>query len=170
VNTRLRSVWRKIGITVAALGIMAGSTVAGATGASAAGVGELTCKSEADRYNICFSITRIGVGSSFAVHVGIDVHMSQQDAENIINAPGQEFSAKIWADDPIWDNALKNIPVTWVAAGPEGLGAEFDTVMTSHELDEDSDGGDELYSVVKLYIPSTGDTRSFTSHNVNGRF
>jgi hypothetical protein len=56
---------------------------------------------------------------------------------------------------------LKSIPVTWSSAWDGGLSAEFDTSATAELLDEDStDPTDEVFARVKLYIPSTGRTRT----------
>lgn len=139
--------------------------------ASAAGANELTCKTEPNRYTICFSITDITNGPHFTVHIGIDVAMSQQAAQDIINAPGEEFSAKLYGDDPLFDNAVKSIWVTSSWAWEGGLSAEFDVGILAEQLDEDSDGGtDELYGLVKLYVPDSGVTRTFQTNNIEDSF
>jgi hypothetical protein len=132
-------------------------------------IGDQVCHGETNRYVICFSITQIGVSRGFNVHVGIDIYMSQQDAQNIIDAPGEEFSATLYGEDTIFDDKLKSIPVTWSASWEQGLSAEFDTFASRDLLDEDWDGDDELYATVNLYVPNTGSTRSFRTNTVVDR-
>jgi len=129
------------------------------------------CKSQANNYIVCFSIRQNGVGPDFTVHVGIDVNMSRQDAQNIIDAPGQEFSATLYGEDSFFDDTLKAIPVTSSWAWDGGLSAEFDAYASAALLDEDStDPTDEIFARVKLRIPSTGGTRSFRTNNINEPF
>jgi hypothetical protein len=143
---------------VAAVAAIALGTVAlTATTAAAQGA----CRSEPGSVN-CFSIDYVGNGD-YKVHVGIDVDMSRADAQTFIDHPGEEFSAKLYGDDPLWDNALKNLPVTWSAAWDGGLSAEFDVVVDRRVLDEDSDGRDELFSRIRLWDPRTNTTRTFTT-------
>jgi hypothetical protein len=125
------------------------------------------CKSEANRYIICFSLTQIDVSNSFRVHVGIDVDMSQRDAQNIIDAPGEEFSATLCGADSFFDDTLTSNPVTWSSAWEGGPSAEFDTTASGGLLDEDWDGDDEVFARVWLYVPSTGRTRSFRTNEVS---
>jgi hypothetical protein len=125
------------------------------------------CRSEAGRYIVCFSISQVGVGPSFTVHVGIDITMSRQDAQNIIDAPGQEFSATLYGEDTFYDDTLKAFPVTWSAAWDGGLSAEFDVHASAELLNEDWEGmDDEIFAVVRLYVPSTGKTRTFRTNTV----
>jgi len=136
---------------LAALGILAMTT----------GVAQAkqTCRS-GSLHVICFSIDKVG-SDAYAVHVGIDIRMSQGDAQLIIDQPGDPVDAWAMGDD--WfDNAEFRIPLTWVAAGPDGLGAEFDITVPGVALDEDPDGGDELYARVRLFDQRTS-TRTFTS-------
>jgi hypothetical protein len=130
------------------------------------------CRSQANSYIVCFSISQVGLaGPNFTVHVGIDVTMSRQDAQNIIDAPGQEFSATLYGEDPVFDDTLKAIRVTSSWAWDGGLSAEFDTPASAELLDEDSsDPTDEIFARVRLRIPSTGATRSFRTNNINEPF
>jgi hypothetical protein len=130
------------------------------------------CRKQADSYIVCFSIEHVGLaGPNFTVHIGIDVTMSRQDAQNIIDAPGQEFSATLYGEDPVFDDTLKAIPVTSSGAWDGGLSAEFDTSATAELLDEDSsDPTDEIFARVRLRIPSAGATRSFRTNNINEPF
>jgi hypothetical protein len=153
------------GRRVAAVVAVAFATVAlTATTASA----QSACRSQVGSVN-CFSIDPVGNGD-YKVHLGIDVDMSRADAQTFIDHPGEEFSAKLYGDDPVWDNALKNVPVTWSAAWDGGLSAEFDVVLDRRVLDEDSDGRDELYSLIRLWDPRTNTTRTFTTNVLTGSY
>ena len=128
------------------------------------------CRSARDNYIICFTISQIGLSNGFNVHVGIDVSMSQQDAQNIIDAPGEAFSATLYGEDTFFDDTLKQIPVTWSSAWSGGLSAEFDTFASAETLDEDSDPTDEVFARVKLHISSTDRNRSFRTNNIEEPF
>jgi hypothetical protein len=95
--------------------------------------------------------------------------MSQQDAQNLLDGPGQEFNGYLVADDEVFDNTLRGIPLTWAAAGETGLGAEFDSVVFASQLDEDA-GGDEIFARIKLHDSRTDTTREFTTDVVHGQF
>ncbi|GAA0970748.1 hypothetical protein GCM10009555_020160 [Acrocarpospora macrocephala] len=129
------------------------------------------CKSGSG-YTVCFSLDRLNDGN-IAVHLGIDVAMSRADAQAIIDHPGEEFSAKIIGDDPVYDNSLVSVPVTWSAAWEGGLSAEFDRLATFAQLNEDEgffDGYvDELFGRIVLADPRTG-TRSFDSAVITGYY
>ncbi|SDJ06301.1 hypothetical protein [Nonomuraea jiangxiensis] len=124
-------------------------------------------------HTICFSLDRQDDGN-IAVHLGIDVAMSRADAQAIIDHPGEEFSAKIFGDDPVYDNGLVSVPVTWSAAWDGGLSAEFDRVATFAQLNEDDgyfDGYiDELYGRIELVDFRSGQTRGFNSAVITGYY
>jgi hypothetical protein len=108
------------------------------------------------------------------VHIGIEVFMSQQDAQAIINySPGEEFSAKIFGDDQWYDNALINVPVTQSGVFAGGLFADFDYVATFEQLNEDSgygDNFDELYGRISLYDGRWNRIRSFHTSTIGGYY
>lgn len=139
-------------IGLAALGMM--------TVMSGAAQADSGCKSNSEHV-ICFSITPAG-GDQYDVHVGIDIFMSRADAQAIIDQDGDPADAWAMGDDPWFDNAEFRIPLTWAVAGDEGFSAEFDIRVPYAALDEDSDGGDELYARVRLFDRRAG-TRTFTS-------
>ena len=144
-------------ITLAALGVM--------TVTSGAAEAKSTC-STGTNHTICFSITK--VGELYDVHVGIDVRMSRGDAQNIIDQPGDAFDS--WAMGADWfDNAEFKIPLSWVRAGDNGLSAEFDIRVPYNALDEDPDGGDELYARTRLFDTRTS-TRTFKSKELHSPF
>lgn len=162
------TVRRRLGRAAAVLALAGGTIGAMASPASA----EQTCNSGTG-YVVCFDLTRLPDGN-IAVHLGIDITMSRQDAQAIIDSPGEEFSAKIYGDDPVWDNAQVSVPVTWSNAWDGGLSAEFDMVATFAQLNEDDgyfDGYiDELYGQIKLWDPRYNRTRTFTSNNITGYY
>lgn len=146
-------------IGLAALGMM--------TVMSGAAEAKSTCSS-GSKHVICFSIIHVG-GDQYDVHVGIDITMSRADAQAIIDQPGDPVDAWAMGDDPFFDNAEFRIPLTWVAAGDGGLGAEFDIRVPYAALDEDSDGGDELFARVRLFDQRVS-TRTFTSRTLSSPF
>ncbi len=146
-------------IMLAALGMMTVmSGAAQAKGKCASG----------SKHTICFSITHVG-GDQYDVHVGIDIKMSRADAQAIIDQDSDPADAWAMGDDPWFDNAEFRIPLTWAAAGDEGFGAEFDIRVPYAALDEDADGGDELYARVRLFDQRAG-TRTFTSPTLSSPF
>jgi hypothetical protein len=159
---------RRIRRVAAAVTIAGAAVAAMASPASA----EQTCNSGSG-YVVCFDLTRLPDGN-IAVHLGIDVTMSRQDAQAIIDSPGEEFSAKVYGDDPVWDNAQVSVPVSWSSAWDGGLSAEMDMVATFSQLNEDDgyfDGYiDELYGQIRLFDPRTQRTRTFTSNVISGYY
>ncbi|MFI6744014.1 hypothetical protein ACIBI9_65080 [Nonomuraea sp. NPDC050451] len=122
---------------------------------------------------MCFSLDRIQLGGDINVHLGIDVAMSREEAQAIIDHPGDEFSAKVIGEDPAFDNSLVSVPVTWSAAGDNGLSAEFDMVATWSQLNEDDgffDGYiDDLFGRIVLTKPD-GQKRTFNSTTIHGYY
>jgi hypothetical protein len=99
--------------------------------------------------------------------------MSQQDAQAIIDSPGEEFSATIFGDDPSYDNAIVAIPVTWSAAWEGGLSAESDYVATFMQLNEDDsyfDNFDDLYVRIRLYDPRLNVIRTYYTSTLHGYY
>lgn len=164
LNRRRRTVLaRRVGGTITAAGIAVAAIVGTASAASAAS----TCRSGTGYVN-CFSIN----GSAFPnVHIGIDVFMSPQDAQAMLDCPGQEFSAAIWGSDTFSDDFLFNMPLSeaWVfsANGTSGLSAEFGTTVDAKMLDEDWDSDDDVYGKVKLRDCRTGQTRTFNTNQLH---
>jgi len=146
-------------IGLAALGLM--------TVMSGAAEAKSTCSSSS-KHVICFSITHVG-GDQYDVHVGIDITMSQADAQAIIDQPGDPIDAWAMGADPFFDNAEFRIPLSWVNAWEGGLSAEMDIRVPYAALDEDSDGGDELYARVRLFDQRVS-TRTFRSSQLSSPF
>ncbi len=155
---------RMVRVTVAAV-LAVGALVAGATSASA----KESCTGVEGSHSICLSIEPIG-NNDYAVHIGIDVYMSRQDAQDILEPPGDEVWAKLYGDDSWYDNFLKYVPLSWSAASDGGLSAEFDGVVDGCVLDEDYGGRDEVYGRVFLYDHRSGVTRSFDTDVISDYF
>ncbi|MFI7132716.1 hypothetical protein ACIBQ1_44050 [Nonomuraea sp. NPDC050153] len=116
-----------------------------------------------------FSLDRIQLGGDINVHLGIDVAMSREEAQAIIDHPGEEFSAKVIGQDPAFDNSLVSVPVTWSTAGDNGLSAEFDMVATWSQLNEDDGYIDDLFGRIVLTKPN-GQKRTFNSTTIHGYY
>jgi hypothetical protein len=105
------------------------------------------------------------------VHVGIDVYMSRQDAEAILAANGSAFTAALMGDDPVYDNFLTWVDLTWEAASDVGLSAEFDELIPASLLDEDRGSDtDEVYARVSMWDTRSGKSRVFDSGRWNIHF
>jgi hypothetical protein len=154
----------RMGRAVGAVAIASAAVAATASAASA----DQDCNGD-DHFSSCILITSTG-NNDYAVHLGIDVYMSRQDAQSFIDNPGEEFSAKMYGDDPHWDNFLFYLPVTWSAAWDGGLSAEFDVVVDGSALDEDWEGDDEVYARIGLFDPRSGETRYFNTDVVTFAF
>jgi hypothetical protein len=158
---------------VLAVGLVAGASLATADAASAAGgLHEQVCGGQANRYTVCLYITddpQSPYSHYYKVHVGIDVRMSQQDAQNIIDGGGA-INARMYGADAVFDDNLQGVTRSWVSAWEGGLSAEFDRSISGGVLDEDPEGVDEVYARVSLYVPSSGVTRNFNSPEVEASF
>jgi hypothetical protein len=170
---RLRPLARTLLRCVVALGFVVAASIGTAGAAAAAGsLNQRICTGEANRYTICLYITddeQSPYSHYYKVHVGIDVKMSQHDAENII-AGGGSITARMWGSDPVLDDNLQGVTRSWVRAWEGGLSAEFDRSIWGGTLDEDPEGLDEVYAKIELYVPSSGNTRTFRSANVEASF
>jgi len=142
-----------------------------------ADVGEMTCKYDNRTYNTCLLIEPHD-SESWDIRVGIDVRMSQQEAQRIAAQPSS-FFAYVVADDPYFDNTLFSLTPTTIAAGDEGIGAEWDTrsyngAVLAQALNEDSDWQpsceDEIYILIKMYDARTGTYRTWQTHTVQHMF
>jgi hypothetical protein len=165
----LQRPWRTL--TRRAVPAMAGLAIASGalalTGSAASADGP-ACRYDSQR-NACLWVTETWPGSGFyAVHIGIDVYMNQEQANDIL-ARGGGFSAKVMGDDPSYDDLLFHLDVLSQGVAPHGLSAEFHTTVPGSWLDEDWDGRDELYATVVLTNPGWS-PRSFTTGQLTGHF
>lgn len=125
-----------------------------------------TCTGRPDS-NLCLAINGVGNGN-FAVHVGIDVHMSRDEAQEYIDDPGDPFTVWIRGDD---GEFLFTLPTTALGASEEsGLSGDFDRIVPGTALNEDS-GQDEIVAFVILTDTDTNTvTRTFTSNPIIGNW
>jgi hypothetical protein len=160
--------WRRRAIGAVGALLLAASAVAVTASAASA---QMACHWPPEGgSNTCLTIVALG-NDVYSIHVGIDVHMSQQEAQAIIDANGgAPFGALIMADDEGYDTtSMFEVPATWVVAGEGGLSAEFDLQVGSDALNEDKDGRDEVYARVILYDPRYYPTpRIFESGQIAG--
>jgi hypothetical protein len=177
---RSRHVARRLGRFLVALALTVGACAVVAAPASAADCwlsedGFVYTCSECrggTGYFTCFSLAHHTSGL-IDVHIGIEVYMSPQDAQAIIDSPGEEFSAKIFGDDPYYDNALINMNVTQSGVFEGGLYADFDYVATFMQLNEDDsyfDNFDDLYGRIRLYDPRLNLTRTYYTSTLHGYY
>ncbi|GAA1021633.1 hypothetical protein Aple_072330 [Acrocarpospora pleiomorpha] len=125
-------------------------------------------------YNACIEISKTSSGK-YLLHLGIDLRkLSKQEAQTIINASRYLFKAELWGSDggEYLDDFQAYIPVqTRVWASTEsGLSADIDSYPSSHALNEDLGGGDELYAKIISTDPRTGAKRTFKTPEFFGFF
>jgi hypothetical protein len=154
---------------VGALMIAASALAVIASAASA----EMACNAPPEGgSNTCLTIEPQGNHYVYPVHVGIDIQMSRQDAQTIIDENGrgwgQPLAALIMAhdhDDPADDTTgLFELHPIYVTAWDGGLSAEFSLQVGAEAFDEDKDGEDEVCARVILYFdPHTNQERIFHS-------
>jgi len=174
---RKRITWRNpltrgVRRVVLAMGLVVVAGVATAGAASAGRLHEQTCVGQAGRYTICLYITddpQSPYSHSYKIHVGIDVNMSRADAQNIIDGGGT-ITARMYGSDSFFDDNLIGVTRSWVSAWDGGLSAEFDRSVNGSVLDEDPEGEDEVFARVSLYVPVSGNTRTFRSDEVSASF
>ena len=162
-------------VLAAALAIVATCLLTAAPPAPAAAT-DMACNYDNATFNACLKFDPAG-SSWWNAHVGIDVYMPQQYAQEII-ACGAGFRASVWGDDGAAgmsssDQYISSLGLKggWPAAGPDGLGAEFGASIYGYYLDEDRGGDtDELYARVSYRDCHNGLTRTFVTGTVRGNF
>jgi hypothetical protein len=109
-------------------------------------------------------------GGVCSVRVGVDIAMSEADARMFIANPGEEVTAKLWADDPIWDNGIIGLPTdapAWPQAWAGGLSVEFTRTISCHLLDEDwRDDPDEIFAKITFNDIRCGRTETANSNTI----
>jgi hypothetical protein len=143
----------------AVLGAIAALTI----GSGVAGVaGQADAGGFIDAY--LHPIQEVG-GGLCSARVGVDINMSESDAQAFIAHPGEEATVKLIGDDPIWDNAIIALPTdapTWPQAWAGGYSVEFVRTFSCHLLNEDWEGQDEIYAQLTF-----NDFRTGVTHRVN---
>ena len=167
-GTRRATVMRHIAQLIAALAIVTGLSLATAGTAMATNVGEQACHGPGD-YNACLLITNLG-GNMYRVYVGIDIYMSPQAAQNIVNSGTQPAATLYGADgSPSADDTLTTLPRRSFFVWSRGLAIEFQKDVSGSLLNED-DGIDEIIAKVSLYIPASGTTNTYETGQVTSAF
>ena len=161
---------RPIRTLAAALAIAIASLVAAAVPASASPL-DNHCNFDRSS-NSCLRFTGSTSFFHWDAHVGIDVHMPEQYGREIL-ACGADFRASLWGEDGNTDQFIRNLQLKpgWPAGGTGGIAAEFITrLLRPAEMNEDTNGEDELYVRITFYDCHTGVTRPFTTGIVRASF
>lgn len=148
-----------------ALGIV-GGTMGATTGTASAA---MRCTGARDS-NVCLWVNGVGNGQ-FVVHVGIDFHISREDAQEYIDDAGDPFQVWIRGDDNGPAEFLFTVPMTAIGASDEsGLSADFERTVPGSWLNEDA-GTDEVYAELTLTDTDTNTvTRVFKSPVIVGNW
>jgi len=155
-----------------ATGTAVGATLAnpGVASADLNLVNEMTCRYDNQTYNVCLLISDAGDSQSWNIHAGIDVYMSQQEAQRLAAQP-YNFFAYVVASDPFYDNTLFSLPASQIGVGPTGIGADFDRNVLAEALNEDAyPESDEIYVLIKLYDAQTDSYRTWKTNIVTNNF
>jgi hypothetical protein len=107
---------------------------------------------------VCLALTQIDA-DHYEVHIGLDVVMSIQDAQKIIDAPGDPLSAEMLQSR----ESLFVVPLTDVEASEPGLVAGFDVDVTRSQLGIPGRG---VHGRIKLADPVTHTTRIFETPGI----
>jgi hypothetical protein len=138
---------RPLRALAATLAVTAASLLAAAPQASAN-----TCNYDGVSFNACLRFDWAEYGY-LRTHVGIDVFMPRQFAQQIVDC-GPHFSASLWGDDGANDQFILPLSLKpgWPAAGDSALGAEFGSPRLGPQLDEDPGADqDELYAKITFF-------------------
>lgn len=141
--------WRALGALMLAVGSLA---AAGVAPARADPAGPQACQSQGASVN-CIQIHWT---DPWTVRAGIDVTMSQELAQQIIECSGgNPFWGEVWGDDGDDGQQYRGyLPVVpgMVSAWEGGLSAELSRVFAASDLDEDgpSDNPDEIF--IRIYV------------------
>jgi hypothetical protein len=115
-----------------------------------------TCTGQT-RSNVCLAIWQLDNGN-YLVHVGIDYHISQSDAQAIIDQPGDPFFTVAMSGS----TSLFFIPETDIGASAEsGLSADFDVTVLPAQL-----GGRTVFARLWLTDNRVG-TQTFNSPSLS---
>ena len=123
--------------------------------------------------NVCLAFWQLDA-DHYRVHVGIDYRIPGPAARALLNQPGDPFRARIFGTHnwPVGNQPMWDMPFTLVAAGDEGLGGEWDIVMTRDQLNVDKFiwpfETDRLFARIDLYdngrLTTSFDSPSFAQN------
>jgi hypothetical protein len=153
---------------LAALLAVAGLALVAAPRASA----EQACNYDGRSFNACLNLDYVGYGW-YNGHVGLDVKLPQQYAQEIVNC-GAYPEASLWGDDGggSADDYIRSFVPTpgWPVATSAGFSTDlFTQSINSNQMDED-DGTDEIYAKVSFWDCHTGGYRTFRTGTIRGEF
>jgi hypothetical protein len=158
---------RTLAVPAVALAAGLGSALV-ATPAQAAPVDQ-ACSPRTVAYHACLTAEGTGTLNLWKITAGLDSYMSQRYAQEVIDWGGV-FVADLYADDSgSNDPYLGQVPLSWVAAGPEGLGQEHVGEYDCRVLNEDN-GTDELYAIISWWDPHNNQWTSRTTGTVKHDF
>ncbi|MEN3359715.1 MAG: hypothetical protein V7637_3697 [Mycobacteriales bacterium] len=151
--------------------LIAATVVLGAVGLTAGPASAArNCTGPANS-SLCLTINGVGNGN-FDVLVGIDVHMSLEEAQEYMGDPGDPFVVWIRGDDSgSLAEFLFTVPLINLGASAEfGLSGDFDIVVPGSWLNEDN-GQDEIRAQVFLIDTDTNTTTgTFVSGPIVGNW
>jgi len=148
--------WRtRLFSAFAVLAVSGGALIATSSPAAAA---EQHCNYNAN-FNACLTLTYKGF-FWYDATVGLDVHMSQQYAQWLVDCP-HVVRSTIWGDDGGSNRSrIRDLVLSpgWPGAGPDGYGVEMYTInINADELNEDGDDDrDEFYATIQYLDCMTG--------------
>jgi hypothetical protein len=126
-----------------------------------------------DNAVVCLDINPNASRQTYFVHVGVEVHMSRQEAQAYVDQ-GRPFTVTMRGADPAFDDALFTVPNSAISATDEfGLSADFDVAVGRFALNEDDsffDDRDEVYADIDLFDARTGQTVSYESAQIKQKF
>ncbi|MFD1364971.1 hypothetical protein [Actinoplanes sichuanensis] len=124
--------------------------------------------SGAPAINLCLWIDRLDSGF-YRVHVGIDVHMSLDVAQEYVDDAGNPFAVVTIGNS---GSARFVVPLVAVGASAEsGLSGDFETVVSGSALNENPAGQDRIRARVQLIDTDTNRiTGTYTSGVIVGNW
>jgi hypothetical protein len=173
-NHQSRHRRRRLAPALTALAIGAGTIALTDTPASAYSLPEV-CTGEATTATICLNGYTDTSRHEVHIRVDIDVHMTREEAQSLVNA-GFSLTATMYGDDGpnviqvLPDSAVTKVTPDIVSDG--GLSAVFERSVPASSLDEDqrwwacfwpSCDLDEVFARVELYNPFVGGYRRYDS-------
>jgi hypothetical protein len=153
------------------------STVGLGTGTASAAS---SCAINSER-SLCLAVDAVG-GRNYLVHVGVNVHMPVEEAQEYVDDPGAPFFVTIVADDgivscPIFCGTviptLFQVPMTDLSASSDGgLSGSFDVIVPGSALNEDPPGQeDEIRAFVEVWDRDTNRlVKRYLSNQLSGNW